>query len=108
MKDAYVSLSSFEDLLDKDGSVSVHVKNIKTIAIKMFKVSNKLTVPLMNKIFVKRNNAYNLRKPSEFVRPKVHSVFHGKKSISYLSPQIWDMIPVQMKNLITISTLKGK
>ena len=47
----------------------------------------------MNEIFVKGNNTYNLRKPSEFVRPKVHSVFHGKESISYLGPQIWDMIP---------------
>ena len=82
------SMSSFEDLLHKDSSVSVHVKNIKTLAIEMFKVSNKLTIPLMNEIFVKRNNAYNLRKPSEFVRPKVHSVFHGKESISYLGPQI--------------------
>ena len=50
----------------------------------MFKISNKLTVPLINEIFVKQNNAYNLRKPSEFVRPKVHSVFHGKENISYL------------------------
>ena len=48
----------------------------------MFNVSNKLTIPLMNEVFVKRNNAYNLRKPSEFVRPKVHSVFHSKESIS--------------------------
>ena len=64
------NVSSFENLLDKDRSVSVHVKNIKTLAIEMFKVSYKLTVPLMNEIFVKRNNAYNLYKPSEFVRPK--------------------------------------
>ena len=54
----------------------------------MFKIPNKLTIPLINEISVKRNNAYNLRKQSEFVRPKVHSVFHGKESISYLGPQI--------------------
>ena len=82
------SVSSFEDLLHKDRSVSVRVKNIKTLATEMFKVSNKLTIPLMNEIFVKRNNAYNLRKPSEFVRPMVHSVFHGKESVSYLGPEI--------------------
>ena len=102
------SVSSFEELLNTDRSVSVHVKNIKTLAIEMFKVSNKLTVPLMNEIFVKPNNAYNLRKPSEFVRPKVHSIFYGRESISYLGPQIWDMIPVEMKNLTTISTSKGE
>ena len=47
------TVSSFEDLLDKDRSVSVHVKNIKTLAIEMFKVSNKLIVLLMNETFVK-------------------------------------------------------
>ena len=73
----------------------------------MFKVLNKLTVQLMNEIFVKRNNAYNLGKPSEFVSPNAHSVFHGKDSNSYLDPQIWDMIPVEMKNL-TISAFKRK
>ena len=100
------NVSSFEELLHKDRSISVHVKNIKTLAIEMFKVSNKLMIPLMNAIFVKRNNAYNLCKPSEFVRPKVRSVFHGKESISYLGPQIWDMIPIEMKNLKTISAFK--
>ena len=34
------SVSSFEDLLGKDRSVSVHVKNIKTLAKEMFKVSH--------------------------------------------------------------------
>ena len=102
------SVSCFEDLLDKKRSLSVHVKNIKTLAMEMFKVANKLRVSLMNEISVKRNNAYNLRKPSEFVRPKVHSVFHGKESISYLGPHIWDMIPVEMKNLTTISAFKRK
>ena len=32
--------------------------------------------------------------------------FMGKESISYLGPQIWDMIPVEMKNLKTISAFK--
>ena len=57
-------MSSFEDLLYKDSSVSVHVKNIKTLAIEMFNVSNKLRIPLMNEISVKHNNANNLRKPT--------------------------------------------
>ena len=84
----------------------MHVKSIKTLAIDTFKELNKLTVPLFNEIFVKSNNVYKLRKPSEFVRPKVHIVFHGKESISYLGPEIWDMIPLEMKNLTTISAFK--
>ena len=92
---------SFEDLLDKDRSVQCMSK-----ISRLFKVSNKLTVPLMNEIFVKRNNAYNLRNPSEFVSTIVHCVFHGKENISYLGPQIWNMTPVEMKNLTTINAFK--
>ena len=53
------------------------------------------------RFFAKRNNAYNLRKPSEFVRPKVYRIFYGKESISYLGAQVWDM-----KNLTAISAFK--
>ena len=53
----------------------------------------------MNEIFVKQNNAYNHQKTSEVVRPRVNSALHSIDSISYLGLQIWDMIPVEMKNL---------
>ena len=76
--------SSFEDQLDKDKSVSDHVKNIKTLTLEMFKVANNLSAPIVSEIFEKRNNVYDLRNPSEFVLPKVHSVFNG----TYLGPQI--------------------
>ena len=54
--------SSFEDLLDKDISVPIHVKNVHSLAIKIFKISKNLFVSIAYKVFEKRNNAYNLRK----------------------------------------------
>ena len=78
---------------------SSFVVTVLLCIIEMFKVSNKLTISLMNEIFVKQNNAYNHQKTSEFVRPRVNSALHGIESISYLGLQIWDMIPVEMKNL---------
>ena len=54
--------SSFEDLLDKDISVPIHVKNVRSLVIKIFKISKNLFVSIAYKVFEKRNNAYNLRK----------------------------------------------
>ena len=43
--------SSTEDLLDKDKSVSVHFKNLQTLALEMFKVAKNLSAPIVSEIF---------------------------------------------------------
>ena len=43
--------SSFNALLEKDGSVSIHERNIKILATEMFKVSENLAPPQMHEIF---------------------------------------------------------
>ena len=98
--------SSFEDLLDKDKSVSIHLKNLQTLALEMFKVAKNLSAPIKSEIFEKRNNAYDMRNPSEFVLPKVNSAFYGIESISYLGPEILSMVLVEIKKLTTINAFK--
>ena len=43
--------SSFNALLEKDGSVSIHERNIKILATGMFKVSRNLASPQMHECF---------------------------------------------------------
>ena len=45
--------SSFQELLDKDKGVTIHVKNVRALAIEMFKVSNNYSNSLMSEIFDK-------------------------------------------------------
>ena len=92
--------SSFTELLNKDNSVSIHIRNIQRLAIEMFRFYNGLSPPLMNNIFkLKAENSYNLRQASEFFRPMVKSVYHRTESISYLGPKIWDILPEKLKNI---------
>ena len=57
----------------------------------------------------KRNNVYGLRNPSEFALLKVHSFFFiCIESISYLGPQIWNMVPLEMKKFTTTNAFKSK
>ena len=54
--------SSYTELLNKDNSNSIHIRNIEKLAIGMFSFYNGLSPPLMNNIFkLKAKNPGNLR-----------------------------------------------
>ena len=90
----YSDKNSFhENLLEKDISVSIHHKNIQTLEIEMFKVNHKLCTEITSDIFMeKTNNYYSLHNHPDFITPRVHGVFCGTKSISYLERKICDIV----------------
>ena len=50
-----------KELLEKDGSVSIHDRNIHCLAVEMYKVSNWLFLPLISDIFKHKNShPYNV------------------------------------------------
>ena len=78
--------SSFEKLLGKDGSVTIHTRNLQTFATEMFKVYKNLSPAIIADLFHVRQN--NLRHDSYFAIPNVKSVYHGTESLSNLGPRI--------------------
>ena len=99
--------SPFIDLLKKDNSVSIHIRNIQRLAIKMFRFYNRLSSSLMGNIFkLKAENSSNLRQVSEFSRSMVKSVYHGTESISYLGPKLWNILPEKLKNIDNLEHFK--
>ena len=63
--------SSFENLLEKGGTVSIHVKNLQELATEVFKISKNFSVPAISELFHQKVNHYDLRNPYEFSIPKV-------------------------------------
>ena len=43
-------ISNFEELLNKDNSVSIHHSNIHALAIEMYKVANDMSPDIMNEV----------------------------------------------------------
>ena len=99
--------SSFENLLEKDRTVSIHVKNLQKLATEMLKISKNFSVSLMSELFYQKVNHYDLRNPYEFSIPNVDSVVHGQASIRYLGPLIWQLVPSEFKDLNTVSAFKA-
>ena len=99
--------SSFDELLDKDESVSIHHQNIQKLGIEMFKVLNGENPQIVNEIFhIRDETSYELRQRSCFHIPSVNTVFSGTESIRFLGPKIWELIPNDIKSLENLRDFK--
>ena len=98
--------SSFEKLLEKDGSVTIHTRNLQTLATEMFKVYKNLSPAIIADLFHVRQNNYNLRHDSYFAIPNVKSVYYGTERLSNLGPRIWNLVPHKLKQLLDIHAFK--
>ena len=87
--------SSFEQLLENDNSVSIHHRNIQTLATEMYKVTNGLSSEIMGEVFqIREESRYNLRYTSQSTIPPIHSVYNGRESVSFMGPKISKLIPI--------------
>ena len=85
----------------------MHIKNLQKLATEMLKISKNFCVPIMSELFHQKVNHYDLRNSYKFSNPKVNTVFHGQRSISYLGTLIWQLVPSEFKDLNTVSAFKA-
>ena len=88
--------SSFEELLDKDGSTTIHIRNLQTLAIEMYKVRYGLSPKIMNLVFPLKENCRYPRE-NDFITTNVKKVNHGTETLAFLGPRIWSLIPDDWK-----------
>ena len=100
--------STFQQLLERDNSVSIHHRNVQVLATEMFKISNNMSPEIVTEIFEKRENPYGFRNNNAFRRRQVNSVYHGTESLSFLGPKIWDMLPLEIKESESLQIFKSK
>ena len=80
--------STFEDLLKKDNSVSVHYRNICLLATELYKAKNNLSSQIMLELFQRREVNYNIRSQTDFTLRSISTSSYGLKSLRYLAPSI--------------------
>ena len=101
------NISSFQELLQKDNSVTIHQRNLQVLATEIFKIKIGTAPSILKELFHCRSNNYSLRNPSEFDRVHRNTVRFGDNSLTYLAPIIWDQISLEIKlceNLLQFKT----
>ena len=100
--------SSYEELLKKDESVSIHHVNIQAFAAEMYDVKYGYTSKIISDLFNQREilSPHNLKRHPEFRVPLTKTVYHGSESISYQDPKIWDILPASFKGTVSLHIFK--
>ena len=99
-------LSSYEELPEKDGSVSIHHKNIQSLAIEMFQKKHGQSPEIVSTISTQTTQHYNFRQNRDFRIRSVKTVYHGSESISYLGPNIWEIVLAKIKEANSLNSFK--
>ena len=104
--------STFEALLEKDGSLKIHHRNIHTLATEMFKRKNNLSPEFMRDVFQMRPNedavSRNTRSGSSFYNfHNPRTTTFGLQSISCLGPKIWEILPKEIQLSPSLSQFKN-
>ena len=94
---------TFEQLLDKDQSFSIHERNLQKLAIEMYKVKHSLCPKPFQDLFTLRE-----RGQGDFVVPKINTVNRGEETVRYRGPKTWELVPVDIRNSESLSIFQNK
>ena len=98
--------STFDALLEKDGSVSIHQRNIQTLATEVFKTKNNLNPSFMKDIFNSVNHSHNTRSQNlSYPNPK--TVSYGLETFGYRANQIWNSLPSVAQSAVDLKTFNN-
>ena len=84
-------ISSFKELLSKDGTYTIHEQNIQNLAIEMLKALNDLSTPDFSELFQLNESLYGLRSngPQKLCILNISSVRFGEGSIQYFDLEFY-------------------
>ena len=73
--------SHFEDLLKRNKSVTIHHRNIQSLAEELFKVKQNFSNLMLCNRFQTQSISYNLRSQTDFIRSNASTSHYGLNSM---------------------------
>ena len=98
--------STFEDLLDRDKSKTIHKKNLEILMTEVYRTINHLNPEYMWEFFTKRDVPYGLRISELCKIPSVNTQCYGINYLSFRGSLLWNALSDEIK--LTTSTKSFK
>ena len=99
--------TSFQSLLLRDNSVTIHIRNIQNLAIELFKVAKGFSPKIMKLVLpLKESTRYPTK--NIFQSRNMRTSAFGLNSLSHLGPKIWAILPEDMINLQSLEIFKKR
>jgi ribonuclease P/MRP protein subunit RPP40 len=94
---------SFEQLLEKDKSFTIHDRNLQKLATEMYKVKHGLCPKPFLDIFTLREGG-----KGDFVMPRIRTVNRGEETVRFRGPKTWEMVPKEIKESASLAIFNDK
>ena len=99
--------STFEQLLLKEGTFTIHQINTQKLMIEIYKSKNEIGPKLLKEIF--KDSKYKgptLRTPKDFRRDNIETKNYGERSLSYFGSKVWRLLPIEIREADNLETFK--
>ena len=101
--------STFEQLLLKEGTFTIHQINTQKLMIEIYKSKNNTGPKLLKYIFKDSNyKGPTLRTPKDFRRDNIETQKYGERSLSHFGSKIWRLLPIELREADNLETFKKK
>ena len=98
--------SSFEQLLEKDGSITVLQRNIQNRMTEIYKTLHKINPAYMWELFVEKDMPYNLRTKVLCRLPQAQTNRYGLDSLSFRGSLLRNTLKDEVKRAGTLTKVK--
>ena len=102
------NVSTFGKLLEKDNSVTIHVRNRRILETELYKTKENLAASIVHENCEQRNTQLNLHSQTNFQLRSIKTVNYGLRGPTYLGPKIYSIVPLEIKNSETVEQFKMK
>ena len=98
--------STFEDLLDRDKSKTIHKKNLDILMTEVYRTINPLNPEHMWEFFTKRDVPHGLRISELCKIPSVNTQCNGINSLSFRGSLLWNALSDEIKLTTSAKSFK--
>ena len=98
--------STYDQLLQKASTSTLYLTRLRNIAIESFKIMHNIGPSYLFNLLQEKEHTHNLRSDRNVNQPKCNTVSYGTNSFMYKGAKIWNNLPNELKNCISLEQFK--